>query len=599
MASVPSDTPGKKGPLDPAPANPQPGGARQTAEGSPKGEGGAFRQSAIRNSQLPSWAAEMAAHYESHAASQFILSGNLNDRFLLPLAEAERPLGGVTEFLVRVLMARFDVILSYDLGNGLRVEKGKELFAEWPAMKDAPELPKQPRAAIESLTRYLRYNANLGRLGKTTPQIGIWVRSAHLVIPALPGAPSPELNALALLIRDWSSEPMLDALRVCTVLLADNFNDLHPLLVLNPRAAQLKIPFPDSATLRAALTTLQPKYPEALAEFAGEKIAEVAASLAGATLGSVENLLKLKEYRHEPIRANDLARLKKELVEREASDLIEFIDPKRTLDDLHAQEALKHWLRDDIALWKKGDIGAVPMGYLLCGPVGTGKTYLVECLAGEAGIPVVKIKNFRDKWVGSTEGNLEKIFRLLQGLGRCFVFIDEADQALGKRDSGGNDGGLSGRIYSMFAKEMSNPDNRGRLVWILASSRPDLIEVDLKRPGRLDVKIPIFPTTTPEESWALIRALCKRRGLALDDAQLEKVREHIPILLTPGAAEALAVKIYRTVQTRGGEAIDAVAHALSDYQPPVAAEIMQFQIGLAVAEASDLSFVPAMFRPMR
>ena len=48
---------------------------------------------------------------------------------------------------------------------------------------------------------------------------------------------------------------------------------------------------------------------------------------------------------------------------------------------------------------------------------------------------------------------------------------------------------------------MSRPENRGRIIWVLASSRPDLIEVDLKRPGRVDVKIPIFPTATPEESW--------------------------------------------------------------------------------------------------
>ena len=138
-------------------------------------------------------------------------------------------------------------------------------------------------------------------------------------------------------------------------------------------------------------------------------------------------------------------------------------------------------------------------GYLICGPVGTGKTFLVECLAGEAGIPVVKIKNFRDKWVGSTEGNLEKIFRLLHGLNRCYVFIDEADQALGRRDAGSNDSGLSGRVYSMFAKEMSEPSNRGRIVWVLATSRPDLIEVDLKRPGRVDVKLPLFPTATPRK----------------------------------------------------------------------------------------------------
>ncbi len=125
---------------------------------------------------------------------------------------------------------------------------------------------------------------------------------------------------------------------------------------------------------------------------------------------------------------------------------------------------------------------------------------------------MVKIKNFRDKWVGSTEGNLEKIFRLLHGLNRCYVFIDEADQALGRRDAGSNDSGLGGRVYSMFAKEMSEPSNRGRIVWVLATSRPDLIEVDLKRPGRVDVKLPLFPTSTPEESFGLLRALCRGAG---------------------------------------------------------------------------------------
>jgi SpoVK/Ycf46/Vps4 family AAA+-type ATPase len=117
-----------------------------------------------------------------------------------------------------------------------------------------------------------------------------------------------------------------------------------------------------------------------------------------------------------------------------------------------------------MALWKQGDTAALPKGYLICGPVGTGKTFLVECLAGEAGVPVVKLKNFRDKWVGSTEGNLERIFRLLEALGRCYVFVDEADQALGKRDSGNNDSGLSGRVYSMIAEAMGSNSSRGRII---------------------------------------------------------------------------------------------------------------------------------------
>ena len=56
----------------------------------------------------------------------------------------------------------------------------------------------------------------------------------------------------------------------------------------------------------------------------------------------------------------------------------------------------------------------------------------------------------------------------------------------------------------MIAQEMTDTGNRGRVVWILASSRPDLIEVDLKRPGRVDVKVPLLPTSTPAESAQLV-----------------------------------------------------------------------------------------------
>lgn len=544
--------------------------------------------------QLPAWAAEVVSLYESHAANQFVLYGNVEDEFVLPLG-TQATLGSLTDFLLKVLMPRFDVVLSFDLGNGIRVEKGGELFNQWPRMKETADLPKTPRGAVETLTRYFRYCSNLTRMGKPPLQIGCWIRSAHLVAPAAQGTTNYDLNALALLMRDWASDPLLAGQPLVTCLIAENLNDLHPLLANNPRAAAIKIALPVADELQFFLKLVAGKYATALKEF-GESMEPLAASLAGTTLSAIDHRLKLKEYEKEPLHAQDLVTLKKELVEKDCNDLIEFIESKRTLDDLHAQERLKQWLRDDMTLWRKGDLRAMPMGYLICGPVGTGKTYMVECLAGEAGVPVVKIKNFRDKWVGSTEGNLEKIFRLLQGLGRCFVFIDEADQALGKRDGGGNDGGLSGRVYSMFAKEMSRPENRGKIVWLLASSRPDLIEVDLKRPGRVDVKIPIFPTTTTRESFDLLKALCKRLDIRLTDADFDAVHTLLPILLTPGAAEALALKLYRVLRAHGRTNAEALQAVFTDYQPPIAREVMDFQIGLAVSEATDMEFVPLMFR---
>ena len=201
------------------------------------------------------------------------------------------------------------------------------------------------------------------------------MRSAHLVVPAQPGSANYELNALALLMREWAGEPLLAESPLVTCLIAENLNDLHPLLVNNPRAASIKIPLPAAADLQPALDQMAPAYPVALAEFGGDKLGSLAGPLAGATLSSIENLLRLKEYRREEIRPNDVSTLKKALVEREANDLIEFIESRRTLDDIHAQDKLKASLREDIALWRQDDLAALPMGYLICGPVGTGKTF--------------------------------------------------------------------------------------------------------------------------------------------------------------------------------------------------------------------------------
>src|SRR5271157_1480550 len=543
---------------------------------------------------LPSWAQEAIQLYESNAASQFVLYGNVYDQMLIPVGSTGR-IGMLTEFLLQVMLPRFDVVLSYDLGNGIRVEKGGEIFSKWPQLQQDPNPPKAPRPAVEFLTHYFRYVANLARLNREGRQVACIIRSADLPAPMVQGGLDYDLSALASLIRDWASESLLVSHSLASFLIVENLNDLHPLIAANPRTARIKIALPDASELTAAFSLMAPQYPTALQEY-NQRLESFAHQLTGSTLGAVETMLKTKEHACQKILSDDLLRLKKQLVEQDCSGLIEFIESKRTLEDIYGQEKVKAWLRQDVSLWKANDLQALPKGYLLCGPVGTGKTFMVECLAGEAGVPIVKLKNFRDKWVGSTEGNLEKIFRLLQALGRCYVFIDEADQAMGRRESASGDSGVSGRIYSMLAEEMGSSSNRGRLIWILASSRPDLIEVDLKRPGRVDVKIPLFPTTTTQESFDLIRMLCKKRGVDIQQDAFSGLQAAIPLLLTPGAAETLAVKIYRIARIAGKSPGDALRASLSDYQNPVPLDTLNFQIALAVNEASDLEFVPSPFR---
>jgi len=535
----------------------------------------------------PDWAMDLYVAFESGASGQFILYGNVHDR----LAVGGR-LVNIERYIQDELLASFDVVFSYDLGNGLTVERGSERLAQWvPAAMRS--LPQQPLEAIRFISRYGRYLANLNAIGRTeNVQVAVIIRGADQLLPA--DGNGYEHGSLTSLVREWGSAAPFTQLSFASLLIADNLNDLEPLIAFAPQSTLVRIPLPSQSELQSAVALLQKEFPQTIPRSTDLK--GLAAAMTGVSVNTLQQLTKIRAHTRQELGQSDFTALKKEMVEHDAPGLVEFIESRRTLEDYHGQDALRKWLRQDVTLWRANDLKALPMGYLLCGPIGTGKTFLVECLAGEAEVPVVKLKNFRDKWVGSSEGNLEKILRLIRALGRCIVFIDEADQTLGRRESSPGDSGLSGRLYSMIAQEMSDTSNRGKVIWVLASSRPDLIEVDLKRPGRIDLKVPILPTTTRAEARGLIGALARRYDLTIEPDELQHLEPQLPNLLTPGAAEALVVKAYRVARTENVSGAAALSRALQDYQNPVPADILEKQMRLAVREATDLSFVPEGLR---
>jgi SpoVK/Ycf46/Vps4 family AAA+-type ATPase len=200
--------------------------------------------------------------------------------------------------------------------------------------------------------------------------------------------------------------------------------------------------------------------------------------------------------------------LKKLLIERQCHGLLEFIEPKWTLDTVVGHQAAKERLREDAALLKRGSLDSMPMGYLVCGPVGTGKSFLAQCVSGEIGAPCVMLKNFRSKYVGETEGNLERVLSVLRAMGPVVVIVDEADVALGGREQDG-DSGTSSRVFGMIASQMGDTRYRGRIIWMLLTARPDLLPIDLKRQGRAEVHIPLFYPTDESEIRQMFTILAR------------------------------------------------------------------------------------------
>ncbi|MDX1501753.1 MAG: ATP-binding protein [Thermoanaerobaculia bacterium] len=577
---------------------------------------------------LPAWATEMGELFRAGSTGQFILYGAVDDLAPLPVASGSRPeFVSLRRFLTDAMFEPFDVVIHYDRGRGIRVPRGGDHFHRFLKAFDAfqgtnwarlPEpageaaldlgnvLPREAPRALELVNRFLRGSQALTRTdgeGRRVPaplKVAVLVEYAHFIAPSAEALHlAGERGQVLIQLLEWASDPAILSAHVATVLVTDNLTDLHRDLVESPHSAKIQIPLPTAEELVPfvrQVTDGEESFDE-LSEYDRDGLAE---RLVGLSRVNVRRLVLRALRNGERLDHRYLTRLRKELIEKQAAGLIEFIESRRTLDDVAGHVEAKEWLRRDAELLRRGRHRALPMGYLLAGRIGTGKTYLVTCLAGEVGVPVVELKNFRDKWVGATEGNLEKIFTILRALGQVIVFVDEADQATGKRESGLGDSGLSGRVYGMLAKEMSNTDNRGKILWIFATSRPDLLEIDLKRQGRLDVHIPLFPPHDPESRHDLFYAMARKVGLDVGRDELPRLPDDDQI--GGNEMEGILVRALRVHETRdegdGRTLAEVVAEAAAEFRPSAHTERLELMDLLAVKECTDDRFLPPRYRQM-
>jgi AAA+ superfamily predicted ATPase len=579
--------------------------------------------------------------FKAGATSQFVLHGNVFD--LVPAADAKGGADFVSlgDFLTGTMFQPFDVVVRYDRGRGVRIEppdasrkdaykgveevfrflRGVDAFRGAPAALDAvaekmdkldlrDQLPRDPKRALEIVDRVLSFARRRTKLqdGKSVSsplKVAVILDYAHFIAPQGDPIYVADLSQTLIQIQEWAQNPEVTGSFVATVLVTENLADLNRSLVESPYSAKIRVPLPNADDIRQFVLDLVPD----AAEFAkaSEVTREVLADkLVGLSRVSVRTLVKRALTSGERITGAYLTRMKKELIEKEAAGRLEFLESTRTLDDVAGHDEAKAWLREDAVLLKRGRTMAIPMGYLLTGRIGTGKTYLVECLAGDIGIPCVEMKNFREKWVGATEGNLEKVFSILHALGQVIVFVDEADQMTGKRGGGDGDSGLSGRVYGMLAKEMSDTRNRGKIVWIFATSRPDLVEVDLKRQGRLDVHIPLFPPGDAAGRATLFAAMARKLKLPIKPEELPKLPDNDQ--LGGNEMEGLLVRALRLhesakdAEERGkGQAKPlraCIEAAISDFRPSAHVERLELMDLLAVKECTDTRFLPERFRKL-
>ncbi len=474
----------------------------------------------------PTWARELARRYFTKTLNQFILHGNVRD--LVPTVDGRGQTAYVPlrQFLSDDLFAGRDVVVFYDRADGIHFQdaESRKDFSRALSGYDsifgteyAQKMPKDPARVFALLDNYFRLRLADGK------RIACVIDYAETVIPMSEAASySVEDRSALVTLQKWAHDPLLLKSDFTLALIAENLGDLSRAFIQSPYNAELEILFPDAGERQSFVEwflAAQRDGRERFDALSSVPDATLAQNTAGLGYVQLRSILADVIENERPLTFDTLSAKKKELIEAEAYGLLEFVETDYSLDMVAGHAEAKAHLRAAAEAIKAGRPDVMPMGYLVSGPVGTGKTFMVTTFAGEIGIPMVKLKNFRSQWQGVTEGNLEKILTLLRAMNPVAVMIDEADAALGDRNAQG-DSGVSSRVFGQIAQAMSDTRFRGKIIWFLVTARPDLMPVDLKRQGRAEEHIGLFYPSTREERLELLDVMMRKTGVEVEVSEV-------------------------------------------------------------------------------
>lgn len=546
---------------------------------------------------LPYWAQELSYKYCSKTANLYIVNGNIRDFLPNKMYEGDFVFVRIQEFISEVLFGNRDIIIYYDRSSGINfctAEMQKDYLramgTRYPEVAVDDFLNADPLIAFSYLEKYFLMNIPQKK------RIVLIIDYAETIVPNTEISRLSEDDRYTLVtLNRWSHDPIFTQGDVSVILLTENLSDLSPRLIRSPSTVKTNIPIPDEPVRLSFLEFLNRKRSLLLeGRLTPQHMAKITSGL---NLINLNQIAAESFQENKPISLNYLGERKKEIIENEAAGMLEFIESEHDLSMVSGHEFVKKRFKSAARAIKQGRLDVLPMGYLLSGAVGTGKSFMVTAFAGDIGIPVVKFRNFRSKWQGVTEANLEKALNILKAMAPVGVMIDEADAFLGDRHQQG-DSGTSNRIFAQIASFMGNTEYRGKIIWFLITCRPDLLPIDLKRQGRAEEHLALFYPETLQEKEDLFNTLVKKLKLRVEKLSIADQFKKMHFEFSGADIESILIraKFGAAMKNRVTITKDDLEETIRDFIPPAYPHEIDLQNLVAVLECTSRQMVPKRFQ---
>lgn len=584
----------------------------------------------------PAWYAEWAESFLAAEAAGFILYGDI---------EGYTPAGAdVRKWLTYQLGSRREVVAVYSLAEGIRLYDPEGSTPIGPDERDTDDqgrpLGEDPRPVMIRRERALQLVglggppaadpvraalaaagspgpqldpfaaarspqaaiALLGRLLRSEGRVAVLIDYANLIVPpsavAGAGAMSAEDRAVLASLLTWAKDGEIDTADNPFFLLTRDLAELHP----DVRAADsglkaIELPLPDLGTRHAYVEGYLAK--RAAAERAididGLTTGEIARLTAGLSLRHIEDVLLLGARRGQVTR--ELLKSRKDaIIRQQFSEVAEMIEPLAGgFAALGGMAEFKRFAQREIIdpIRQGRPLDAAKAG-LLVGPPGTGKSYGVRALAAELGFNAVQTgaSKLLGGIVGESEKKMARFLAFAEALAPVVVFLDELDQSDFAQRGNGSGNPVASNMFSALLQAMSDETTRGKVIWLFASNRPDLIDPALKRFGRVDAVIPVL-LPGEDERGAIIRAQAENQGAQLDAGVVGRMVAGTD----KWSAGDLAALVRKARKMADGQPIDqATATEALGYLRPNSPQTWERFTLLAIEACSDAEYVPAEYR---